>query len=250
MIRLPSLAAPLALAISFALPAAAFDVAAMSPAEREAFRAEVRAYLLDNPEIIMEAVSVLEQRQQQAQGDVDRQLIAANAAELFADGRSWVGGNPEGDVTLVEFLDYRCGYCRQAFPEVEDLLTQDGNIRFIVKEFPVLGEQSVMAAQFAIAVRLVAGNEAYKTIHNGMMQFRGDFSEGALRMYALQQGLDADAVMEAMKRPEVMAEIEANHALATKLKINGTPGFVIGEHLVRGYVPQATMAQLVARARD
>lgn len=252
MFRLPSLLGSMALGLGLAtaLPAAALDLSALSEAERAALRQEIRAYILENPEIIMEAVAVLEERQSQAQADIDKALVASNAAELFADGRSWVGGNPDGDVTLVEFLDYRCGYCRQAFPEVEEMLASDGNIRFVVKEFPVLGEASVLAAKFAIAVRLVAGDEAYKAIHNGMMQFRGEFSTASLRMYAMQNGLDADAIIAAMDRPEVMDEIEANHALASKLKINGTPGFVIGDSLVRGYVPRATMEDLIEAARS
>ena len=119
-------------------PAAAFDISEMSDAERETFREEIRNYLLDNPEVIMEAVRVLEARQQQAQAAADKDFIAANASVIFNDDVSWVGGNPEGDVTVVEFMDYRCGYCRRAVPEVEARLETDGNIRLVLKEYPVL----------------------------------------------------------------------------------------------------------------
>ena len=139
-------------------PALAFDMEAMSDSERTAFRAEIRAYLLDNPEVIMEAVAALEEAQNQAQAQSDIALVQANAADIFDDGYSWVGGNPDGDITLVEFLDYRCGYCRRAHGEVAQLLESDGNIRLIVKELPILGEQSLLASRFAIAAKQVAGD--------------------------------------------------------------------------------------------
>lgn len=128
-----------ALALSLGLPAQAFDLSKLTEAERSALRDEVRSYLLDNPEVIMEAIEVLETRQQQAAAENDVDLIKANATAIFEDANSWVGGNPEGDITVVEFLDYRCGYCRKAYGEVEELVKSDGNIRFIVKEFPILG---------------------------------------------------------------------------------------------------------------
>ncbi len=102
-------------------PAQAFDVTNMTEDERAALREEIRSYLLDNPEVIMEAVSVLEQRQAEAQAQGDVELVRVNAQAIFEDGHSWVGGNPDGDITLVEFTDYRCGFCRRAHPEVEQL---------------------------------------------------------------------------------------------------------------------------------
>ena len=113
--------APL-LAATLALPAAALDLDEMSEAERAQFRAEVRAYLLDNPEVIMEAVELLQNREAQQQAQADLALVSDNAAEIFDDGYSWVGGNPDGDIVLVEFLDYRCGYCKRAHSEVAQLL--------------------------------------------------------------------------------------------------------------------------------
>src|SRR5690554_6664573 len=119
--------------LSLTAPAQAFDITDMSDAERSALRAEIRAYLLDNPEVIMEAVEVLEQRQAEAQARCDVDLVRINAEAIFNDGHSWVGGNPEGDITLVEFTDYRCGFCRRAHDDLTQLLELDGNIRFIVK---------------------------------------------------------------------------------------------------------------------
>ena len=122
-----------------ALPAVAFDVTDMSDKERAIFRDEIRSYLMENPKVIMEAVAVLEQRQGQEQMQADIVLVTNNAEQIFNDGYSFVGGNPEGDITLVEFVDYRCGYCKKAHGEVTKLLKTDGNIRIILKEFPILG---------------------------------------------------------------------------------------------------------------
>ncbi|MEN8840679.1 MAG: thioredoxin domain-containing protein, partial [Octadecabacter sp.] len=130
----------------------------MTEAERTEFRAEVRAYLLENPEVLMEAIAVLETRQAQAEVLRDDQLVAMNMNALLDDGFSYVGGNPDGDITIIEFTDYRCGFCRRAHPEVAELLESDGNIRMITKEFPILGEQSVVASQFAVATKIVAGD--------------------------------------------------------------------------------------------
>ena len=109
-----------------------FAASSMSDSEREAFRAEVRAYLMDHPEVIYEAVSELERRQQQAQADMDTTLVEINADDIFRDGHSWVSGNVEGDLTLVEFMDYRCGYCRRAQPVVQQLLNDDGRMRLVI----------------------------------------------------------------------------------------------------------------------
>jgi protein-disulfide isomerase len=248
MIRLPLAAA--ALALSLAAPAHAEGLTDMSEAERAAFRDEVRAYLLENPEVLMEAIAVLEQRQAAQQAEGDKQLIADNAEALFNDGHSHVAGNPEGDVTVVEFLDYRCGYCKRAHPEVAELLARDGNIRLIVKEFPILGEQSMMASRFAIATQRVAGEAAYGTVSDALMTMRGDVSEASLRALAEEAGLDAEAILADMQDPAITAIIAENRALGQKLQINGTPSFVFGDEMVRGYVPLEAMQGLIDAQRE
>ncbi|MCM2561166.1 DsbA family protein [Lutimaribacter sp. EGI FJ00015] len=234
---------------ALAAPAQAFDLTEMTEDERTAFRAEIRSYLLENPEVIMEAVAVLEQRQSEQQAAADVDLVRVNADALFNDGYSWVGGNPDGDVTVVEFMDYRCGYCRQAHDEVEQLLETDGNIRFIVKEFPVLGEESVVASRFAIATQRVAGDEAYKQVHDTLINFRGDIAPGALTRLAEGLGIDPAPIMDEMDNPEIDAIIQENRQLASRLQINGTPSFVFDDQLVRGYVPLAGMMQIVDQVR-
>ena len=238
-----------ALALSFAAPAMATDIVDMTEAERTAFRQEVRAYLLENPEVLMEAIAVLEQRQEQAAAAQDEQLVKTNAKDIFEDGYSWVGGNPEGDITLVEFSDYRCTYCRKAHPEVEELLKADGNIRFIVKEFPILGEQSELSSRFAIATKQVAGDEAYKKVHDALITMRGNATVQSLEKLAGHLDLDAEAILPLMNSPEVDEVIQKNHALAQRLGITGTPTFVLESTMLRGYVPLDGMRQLVKQAR-
>lgn len=239
-----------ALALGLALPAQALDLDSMTDAERAAFRDEVRAYLMENPEVIMEAVAVLEQREADAQAQSDKDLVAANADALFDDGHSWVGGNPDGDITLVEFLDYRCGYCKRAHPEVTNLLKEDGNIRFIVKEFPILGEQSVTASRFAIATQQVAGDDAYHAVSEALMAYSGDITEPALRRMAEPLDLPVDDIIAAMGSEEVTAVIEENHALGRALQISGTPSFVMENQMLRGYVPQAEMEMIADEIRN
>jgi protein-disulfide isomerase len=244
-----TLAAPLlaALTLPWALPLTAQE---MTDDERTAFRAEVRAYLLENPEVLMEAIGVLEQRQAAEQVNADAQMLQSNADEIFNDGVSWVGGNPDGDITLVEFMDYRCGYCRKAFEEVEELVRSDGNIRFVVKEYPILGEQSVLASRFAIAVLQVAGSDAYKQAHDALITLRGDATPEALARLATDLGLDAAAITARMDSAEVTEVIAANQLLAGKLAINGTPSFVINQTMLRGYVPLDGMRSIVADQRS
>lgn len=240
----------LALAGLLAVPAVAETAApSMTEAERQAFRAEVRAYLLEHPEVLMEAIGVLEERQNAAAQAGDAALIATNHAAIFDDAASWSGGNPDGDVTVVEFMDYRCGYCRKAFEEVETLVNGDGNIRFVVKEFPILGEDSELASRFAIATLQLAGDDAYKVAHDRLMTMRGNLTAETLDRLAGELGLDAAAIRARMDTAEVSSVIARNRALAEALKIDGTPTFVIDGVMLRGYLPLDGMRQIVEEAR-
>lgn len=230
--------------------ALAFDLNAMTDAEREAFGREVRSYLLENPQVLREVIEALEIAEQAQQAEADETMVTANEADLFNDGFSWVGGNPEGDVTIVEFIDYRCGFCRRAHPEVSELIESDGNIRLIVKEFPILGEQSLVASRFAIATLQTEGNDAYKAAHDHLIAVDTELNDATLREIAEEIGIDADKVIAAMEAPEVDGLIAQNRALAQRMQINGTPTFVMAGQLVRGYLPLDGMRQLVAEARQ
>ncbi|WP_170782591.1 DsbA family protein [Ruegeria lacuscaerulensis] len=243
-------AAPALLGLSLlAAPAQALDLNTMSDAEREQFGAQVRAYLLENPEVIIEAINILEQRNAQAEAAADQELVAVNADELFNDGYSWVGGNPDGDITLVEFMDYRCGYCRRAVPEVAELLSEDGNIRLVIKEFPILGEASVVSSRFAVATKHVAGDDAYKLVHDALLDFGGEPNEVSLRRLSDGLGLDSDAILAAMDSDRVTDEINQTRELARRMQIQGTPSFVLGTEMLRGYLTADQMLQIADAVR-
>jgi len=227
----------------------AFDFDTMTPDQQAAFGAQVRTYLLENPQVIMDAVAVLEEREQAAQAAQDDTIVAENREQLVNDGYSWVGGNPDGDVTVIEFMDYRCGFCRKAHPEVAELIESDGNIRYIVKEFPILGEASMISSQFAIATQIVAGDEAYEAVHDALITLEGNPGNGPLRRIADSFGLDAEAIMAEMNSDEVMRRIAETRQLAQAMRINGTPSFVFGDQMVRGYAPLPAMQEIVAQER-
>ncbi|MEE2944567.1 MAG: DsbA family protein [Pseudomonadota bacterium] len=244
--KTPLLAAAFA---ALAMPSWALDLEKMTDEERAIFREEVRAYLLDNPEVIMEAVAVLEERQAAGQAQQDFNLVAVNADDIFNDGYSYVGGNPEGDITLVEFVDYRCGFCRRAHAEVTELVESDGNIRIITKEFPILGEASTQSSRFAIAVKQVAGDDAYAAANDALIQMRSDANPVTLKRLAKTLGLDSDAIIAQMDSDEVSEEIRKTRELAQRLQITGTPTFVLEDEMLRGYLPLDEMRRMVAAKR-
>lgn len=239
----------LPLTLALATPAMA-DITDMTDAERAAFGNEVRAYLLENPQVLMEAIAVLEGQQQQAQVQMDDALVQSYMDMLHDDGNSWVGGNPEGDITIVEFMDYRCGYCRRAFEEVETLVASDSNIRFIVKEFPILGEQSLLSAKFAVAVKKLYGDDTYKAMHDILIALNTDMTPDTVSRLAASYDLNGDDILAEMDSADTAAVIDANHALGNLMQITGTPTFVIGDRLVRGYVPLEQMVRIVAEERE
>ena len=222
----------------------------MTDAERAAFRDEGRAYLLENPEVLIEAMDVLQSREEEAATQRDAQMVATRSDMIFNNPNDWVSGNPNGDITLVEFMDYRCSYCRQAYAEVDELIKSDGNIRFVVKEFPILGEASLISSQFAIAVLQLHGPEAYGKVHDALMTLRGEPSPETLSRLATDLGLEAKPILDRMNTPPVMKVIQENQELATQLEITGTPGFVLKDMVMRGYAPLDVMRDFVDEARN
>ncbi len=229
--------------------ALAFDPKAMTEAETEAFGEAVRAYLMENPQVLVEAINVLEERSAAQDAQNDKALVAANKDAIFNAKHDWVGGNLDGDLTVVEFLDYRCGYCRKAVEEVDQLVEGDGNIRFVVKEFPILGQESELASRFALAVKLTAGEEAYKAAHDALMGMRGAVTLESLGALAEKLGHDATKITQEMNSAAVSDILRENRQLAEALAISGTPAFVIGGYMMKGYAPLAQMQEIVKAER-
>jgi protein-disulfide isomerase len=242
------------LALAFALlplaPASAqMSVPALPEGDKAALHAEIRNYLLAHPEILTEMIAILEERQAAQLAEDDRTLIAANQAALFDDGYSFVGGNPEGGTTIVEFLDYQCGFCRRAHPELATLIAEDGDIRWIVKEFPILGPGSELAARAAISTLVNLGPDAYATLNDTLMRLEGGVTEASLDAALADAGLDAEKVKAGMQDPEVTRRIAETRALAETLGIGGTPTFVFADRMLRGFASSDQMLATIAELR-
>lgn len=230
------------------LPAFGFDPAQMNEAEKDAFGEAVREYLMAHPNVLVEAINVLEERRLADEVKNDAALVENNRDAIFNDGHSWIGGNPEGDITMVEFIDYRCGVCKRVNPAVEKLIETDGNIRWIVKEFPILTQESDLAARFAIAVQQEAGADAYKKAHDALMTSRGPVNLETLGALADELAVDKSAVLNRMNTEEVSAVLRKNHQLAEQMRIMGTPTFIIEGEMLRG-VPADGLEGVISRVR-
>lgn len=206
----------------------------------------VRNTLRANPEIILEALQTLQDRRAAMGRSQQRDAVVANRAALLEDANSFVGGNPKGDVTIVEFFDYRCPYCRQSMAIVDELIKSDPGLRLVYKEYPVLGPQSLIAARLAVAARRDA---RYEALHAALMTAPSPLDEEQVLRIAADLGLDADKLASAMNEPEIEDILRANHALARQLGISGTPAFVIGDTVIPGLTPLADLKRIVADVR-
>lgn len=222
----------------------------LSDTERAQFRNEIRAYLLENPEVLQEAIAVLEQRQVEAQMLADIARVEENLELLENDGFSYVGGNPDGDITIVEFLDYQCAYCKRAHPTVHQLLASDPNIRLVVKEFPILGPASTVSAAAALAVLEDHGPETYAEFSDKLMSFNGQLTPSIVSRFAQDSGIDVEQMLARADSPEIKGRIDDTRALAASLDLTGTPSFIIGNSVQRGFLPLNVMQELVRQQRN
>ena len=206
----------------------------------------VRAYLLEHPEVIVEAIQVLQNRQAEEEATAAGAKVTELRDQLLRDTRDPVIGNPKGDVTVVEFFDYLCGYCKQAQPVLMELVKADPNLRIVMKEFPILREESRLASRAALAS---VAQGKYAAFHEALINSRGLLSEDKIMTIATSVGLDTERLKKDMAAPAIEAHINDVHALAAQLSINGTPSFVIGNTLVPGAVNLDTLKDLVAKAR-
>ncbi len=241
-----------AFAILAALPAAAQQgqSSPFSDSDKEALHAEIRAYLLQNPEILMEMIQLLEAKQQAATAEGDRELVASNAAAIFDDGFSWVGGNPGRQASpWWNSSTTSAASAAGRSPTSANWSRSDGDIRLIVKEMPILGPGSDLAARAAIATLITKGPETYAALHERLMALQGEVTDVSLDHALSETGLDPAEVRAAMADPEVDRRLAATRDLAGKLAIAGTPTFVFDNRMVRGYLPLAQMRDLVGEVR-
>jgi protein-disulfide isomerase len=215
-------------------------------AELDRFEQRVREYLLKNPEVIMEALQILRERELAAEAENITRTIAERSDEILNDPAAPVGGNPTGDVSLVEFFDYNCSYCRRVAPTVVELEEGDPGLRLVYKEFPILGPGSQFAARAALASRRQG---KYIPFHNALMQATEQVSEETVMKVARSVGLDPEQLTADMQDPAIQEVIARNLRLADALGITGTPSFIIGQEVVPGAVDLGTLQRLIAHAR-
>ena len=223
------------------------DAASVGDLPVDAIRRIIRDYLLEQPELLIEVQQALQAKRDAEAAAQAQQAIQLYRDEIFLDPEAPVAGNPEGAIVLVEFFDYRCGYCRRVKPTLETLLTENDDLRLAFKEFPILGPESTLAARAALAAR---AQGLYEPFHWALMGTDGAFDLDHILGVARSVGLDADRLVRDMDDPAIDGLIERNAVLANVLAIRGTPAFVIGDRMIRGALPIAAFRTAIADARE
>ena len=217
-----------------------------TPEQRQAIEGIIKDYLAKHPEMVLETLQAAEDKVKSEAHDKASTALSARRKEVFNDPDAPVAGNPKGDVSVVEFFDYRCPYCKQVEPALEKLLGQDKELRFVYKEFPVLGPASVTASRAALAAR---EQGKYDAFHRAMMALKGQIDDDAVYKVAGSVGLDVERLKRDMTAPQIDTALKANYQLAEALDIRGTPGFVIGDQIVPGAISLDDLKGLIDKAR-
>lgn len=207
--------------------------------------AAIERYIRAHPEVIIESIQALEAKREAEQKERQKVALKAKQNELLHDPLSPVSGNPKGEITVVEFYDYRCGYCKKAAPAVTELQKVDSRVRVVYKDFPILGESSELAAKAALASQLQGKHQVF---HEALFASHGDMTKEEIFKIAVRVGLDAKRLEADMANPGWQAVIDKNRALAQELGISGTPGFIVGNELVPGWLDLNGLKALIARA--
>ncbi|HUC60785.1 MAG TPA: DsbA family protein [Alphaproteobacteria bacterium] len=215
-------------------------------ASNPAFERAVAQYIAHHPEAIQTAIQALQDKAQADSAAETKAALVAHARALDHDPNDLVLGNPKGDVTLVEFFDYRCPYCKRDLETVTQAVKADGNVRLVLKEFPILGPDSVLASRAAIASQRQG---KYAAFHTALLASPVSLDADSVMAIARAQGLDVARLEADMKAPQVNAVLDTNFALAQALHIDGTPAFVIAGQIVPGAVDRASLEKLIAEAR-
>jgi protein-disulfide isomerase len=221
-----------------------------SETQRGEIEGIVKAYLIAHPEVVQEVMSEIDKRQAEAEAEKHREGVKQYSKVLFYSPRQVTLGNPDGDVTMVEFFDYNCGFCRRALVDMLDLMKADPKLRVVLKEFPVLGPGSVEAAQVAVAVRMQdKDGRKYLEFHQKMLSSRGQADRARALAVAKEVGLDMGRIEKDMASDEAKETIDENLKMAEALGLNGTPSYVIGTDVVVGAVGLTALKEKVAAAR-
>lgn len=218
---------------------------ALTPEQKSEVEKLVGSYLREHPEAVIEAIQVWQLKQKLAEQAQREQTIAELREEIKGTGSpTW--GKADGKTVIVEFSDYNCPYCKKVFPGVKELVEEDGDIRIVMKELPVLGPNSEYAAKAALAAKLQG---KYQEFHFGMMEAGSRPSPQTVDELAKRIGMDMERMKKDMQAPQVKSELEANQLWAERLGINGTPAFVIGEQVIPGAIDKQSMQRIVELTR-
>lgn len=246
--RLRILAAAMLLTAAFTSGDASAQ--ALTAPQRAEVESIIKDYLLKHPELIEEVMRELEKRQSVAEAAKAQKVISDNAQILFNSPRQVTLGNPKGDVTMVEFFDYNCGYCKRALLDMLELMKADPNLRVVLKEFPVLGEASLQAAQVGIALNMQdKSGKKYFDFHQKLLTGRGSVDRAKALAAAKDAGADMARLEKDMTSPDVKATLEETFKLAEPLGLNGTPSYVIGNNVVIGAVGLSDLKEKINAAR-
>jgi protein-disulfide isomerase len=238
------------LALPLALPAQA-QTQSFSPAQRGEIETILRDYLMNHPELLQEVMAELDKRQNLADAEKHREGVKQHAQIIFSSPRQITLGNPQGDVTVVEFFDYNCAFCKRAMADMTDLMKGDGKVKFVLKEFPVLGEGSTQAAQVAVAVRMQdkTGGKKYLEFHQKLLGGRGQADKARAMAVAKEVGLDMARLEKDMASDEVKNTLQESFTIAEALGLNGTPSYVVGSDVVIGAVGLPALKERVNSTR-
>ncbi len=206
----------------------------------------VRQYLMENPEVLLDVSKALEAKQQQAEAEQRKTALTDNAKALFHNPDDYVAGNPNGDVTIVEFFDYNCGWCKKGFPEVVTLIEKDKNLRVVLKEFPIFGGDSDYAAMAALAAKK---QNKYWELHSALFSHEGKLTQDSIDEIAKATGLDMEKLKADMNSPDIAKSLAETRQIAQALAINGTPAFIVDDRVSPGYVPADGLEAMVAEIR-
>ncbi|GLQ35849.1 hypothetical protein GCM10007939_21330 [Amylibacter marinus] len=235
--------------LSLFAPTALMALLAVQPVKAEMTSEEVKKLaleaIMENPQIIMDAVALLREQEAAETEAAQAQAMLDNKELLTQDANAPVLGNPDGDVTIVEFFDYNCGYCKRAVPALQALLDEDPNIRLVYREFPILSEGSVVAARASLAARKQG---KYDDFHWALMAARS-LDQASVMQIAEQVGLDVEQLAVDMQADEIDEHLATSRELAAAMQFSGTPSFVIGDSIVPGFVPKEAMEEMIAEAR-
>lgn len=239
----------LAVATAPALAQTQTPASGLTAEQRKAVVALIRETLLQNPELIQEALVELERRNTVAQAEAQRNAVTAEKAKLVDPATSAIVGNPQGDVTIVEFMDYNCGFCKRALEDVRALAKEDPKLKVVIKDFPILGPDSVEASRVAVAAMTQLTGPKYFDFHNKLMGVKGRINGAKALEIAKESGADIERLKKDMDSAQTKAVIEDTVALGDRLGLTGTPAFILGDEVIFGAVGQAALKQKIEAVR-